>query len=164
MKQRIFQKSLAVILCCLLPTVTLMADAQGAHKVKYSGGSLPNVKSGDDMKLFLDSDKIRLTCKGDQTVILTSSVTEVNYGQEVHRRIGTAVGLAVVSFGIGALVAFSKSKKHYIGIVWDDGNGKKGGIALQAEKDEYRGLLAGLEGVTGKKAVDTDEDAKNKNK
>jgi hypothetical protein len=32
--------------------------------------------------------------------------------------------LAVVSFGIGALVALSKSKKHFIGLTWDDG-GKK---------------------------------------
>jgi hypothetical protein len=159
-----FKQLLAVALCGLLPTVTLMAGDSGGHKVIYSGGSLQSVNSGDDMKLFIDSDKIRLSRKGDQTVILASSVTEVNYGQEVHRRIGTAAGLAIVSFGIGALVAFSKSKKHYIGIVWDDGNGKKGGIALQADKDEFRGLLLGLEGVTGKKAVDTDEDAKNKNK
>jgi PEGA domain len=85
-----------------------------------------------------------------------SAITELSYGQEVHRRIGTAAGLAIVSFGIGALVAFSKSKKHYIGIVWDAGDGKKGGVAFQADKNEYRGLIAALEGVSGKKAVDTD--------
>jgi len=33
---------------------------------------------------------------------------------------------------------------------------KKGGMAYQADKSDYRGLLAGLEGITGKKAVDTD--------
>ena len=49
----------------------------------------------------------------------------------------------------------SKSKKHFIGLTWDDG-GKKGGLALQADKNDYRGLLAGLEGITGKKAVDSD--------
>jgi hypothetical protein len=27
---------------------------------------------------------------------------------------------------------------------------------MQYDKNEYRGILAGLEGVTGKKAVDTD--------
>jgi len=64
---------------------------------------------------------------------------------------------------VGAIIAFSKSKKHYIGITWDDG-GKKGGVALQADKDEYRGILTALEGVTGRKAVDTDEDAAKKNK
>jgi hypothetical protein len=63
--------------------------------------------------------------------------------------------VALVSFGIGALLALSKSKKHFVGITWDDG-GKKGGLAFQADKSDYRGLLAGLEGITGKKAVDSD--------
>jgi hypothetical protein len=82
-------------------------------------------------------------------------VTEISYGQDVHRRVGAAIGVALVSFGIGALLALSKSKKHFVGITWDDG-GKKGGLAFQADKSDYRGLLAGLEGITGKKAVDSD--------
>jgi hypothetical protein len=61
----------------------------------------------------------------------------------------------VISFGIGALMALTKSKKHFVGLTWDD-NGKKGGCAFQADKNDYRGLLAGLEGITGKKAVDSD--------
>ena len=88
-------------------------------------------------------------------MIPVNAVTEVSYGQDVHRRVGAAIGLAVVSLGIGALMALSQSKKHYIGLTWDDA-GKKGGLALQADKNDYRGLLAGLEGITGKKAVDSD--------
>jgi hypothetical protein len=79
----------------------------------------------------------------------------VSYGQDVHRGVGAAIGLAVVSLGVGALMALSKSKKHYIGLTWDDA-GKKGGAAFQADKSDYRGILTGLEGVTGKKAVDSD--------
>jgi hypothetical protein len=82
-------------------------------------------------------------------------VTEISYGQDVHRRVGAAIGVAVFSLGVGALLALTKSKKHYIGITWDAG-GQKGGIAFQADKSDYRGLLTGLEGVTGKKAVDSD--------
>lgn len=52
-------------------------------------------------------------------------------------------------------MALSKSKKHFVGLTWDDA-GNKGGIAFQADKNDYRGLLAGLEGITGKKAVDSD--------
>jgi len=40
-------------------------------------------------------------------------------------------------------------------LTWDD-KGQKGGFAFQADKNDYRGLLAGLEGITGKKAVDSD--------
>jgi hypothetical protein len=52
-------------------------------------------------------------------------------------------------------MALSKSKKHFVGLTWDDAC-KKGGIAFQADKNDYRGLPAGLEGITGKKAVDSD--------
>ena len=69
--------------------------------------------------------------------------------------VGAAIGVALFSFGIGALLALSKSKKHFVGLTWDEG-GKKGGLAFQADKNDYRGLLAGLEGITGKKAVDSD--------
>jgi len=82
-------------------------------------------------------------------------VTEISYGQDIHRRVGAAIGVAVVSFGIGALLALSKSKKHFVGVTWDN-SGQKGGIAFQADKSDYRGLLTGLEGITGKKAVDSD--------
>jgi hypothetical protein len=51
---------------------------------------------------------------------------------------------------------FSKSKKHYIGLVWDDGTGNKGGMVFQADKNEYRGIISALEGLTGKTAVNTD--------
>ena len=49
----------------------------------------------------------------------------------------------------------TKSKKHFIGITYADGD-KKGGFAMQCEKNDYRGVLNGLEGITGKKAVDSD--------
>ena len=87
--------------------------------------------------------------------IATSAVTEISYGQDVHRRVGAAIGLAVVSLGIGALMALTKSKKHYVGLTWPDGD-KKSGLAVQCDKNEYRGILAALEGVTGKKAVNSD--------
>jgi hypothetical protein len=126
------------------------------YNIKYDGGSLPDLKAGMDMKLFMDSDKIRiLRDKQEVIVIPATSVTELSYGQDVHRRIGAAIGLAVISLGVGALMALTKSKKHFVGITWVDGD-KKGGIAFQADKSDYRGLLAGLEGITGKKAVDSD--------
>jgi hypothetical protein len=33
---------------------------------------------------------------------------------------------------------------------------QKGGLSLQCDKNDYRGILAGLEGVSGKKAVDSE--------
>ncbi len=108
------------------------------------------------MKLFIEANQIRLVKDKTEVVMIpASSVTEISYGQDVHRRVGAAIGLAVVSLGIGALMALTKSKKHYVGLTWADGD-KKGGFAMQCDKNDYRGVLAGLEGVTGKKAVDSD--------
>lgn len=155
-----FRATLSVGLCAVLLSVSVSAETDIGYKVKYSGGSLPNVKAGQDLKMYVDGQNVRLRSgKNGFTYIPTASITEVSYGQEVHRRIGTAAGLAVVSFGIGALVAFSKSKKHYVGLTWDN-SGNKGGLVIQADKDEYRGLIAALEGVSGKKAVDTDPPGK----
>ena len=33
---------------------------------------------------------------------------------------------------------------------------KKGGVVMQCDKNDYCGILAGLEGVSGKKAVDSE--------
>ena len=91
----------------------------------------------------------------DLITIPPTAVTEISYGQDVHRRVGAAIGLATVSFGVGALMALTKSKKHFIGITWDDGH-TKGGAAFQADKRDYRGVLAGLEGITGRQAVNSE--------
>ena len=147
---------IAVSLCLAVPINSLAAELRGGYLVTYSGGSLPDLHGGDSLKLHIASDGVTLSRKGHRVVLIRArAITEVSYGQEVHRRVGTAAALAVISLGVGAIVAFSKSKKHYIGIIWSDGE-NKGGIALQADKNEYRGLLAGLEGVSGLTAVDTD--------
>ena len=126
------------------------------YSVKYDGGSLSDLKTGSDLKLYIDEKQVRLVKdKTDVLVIPATAITELSYGQDVHRRVGAAIGLAVVSFGIGGLMALTKSKKHYVGVTWDDG-GRKGGFAVQADKSDYRGLLTGLEGVSGKKAVNSD--------
>ncbi len=145
---------IAITLCIFVPMAAFAAD--NGYKLAYDGGSIPDVKTGASLKLHIDSNQIRFVKdKTDVITIPASSVTEISYGQDVHRRVGAAIGLAVVSFGIGALMALTKSKKHFIGLTWDDG-GKKGGAAFQADKNDYRGVLAGLEGITGKKAINSD--------
>jgi hypothetical protein len=147
-------RSLALVLSLLFP-VTLFAHDSG-YTVTYDGGSLQGVKTGAKVKMHIEGDKIRFVDEGkDIAVLPAASVTEISYGQDVHRRVGAAIGVAVVSLGIGALLALSKSKKHYVGLTWANGD-QKGGFAMQCDKNDYRGILAGLEGVTGKKAIDSD--------
>jgi CxxC motif-containing protein (DUF1111 family) len=148
------KRILAVLLCLLVPSVSFASD--NGFKVIYDGGSIPDIKAGRDLHLVIQPTQVLLV-DGKNTIstIPAASITEISYGQDVHRRIGTAIGLAVISLGIGALMAFSKSKKHFVGITWADGD-KKGGFAMQCDKNDYRGVLAALEGISGKKAVDSD--------
>ena len=147
------RKILAIVVCLAIPLSLLAGD--NSYKVKYDGGTLPDTKSGTDVRLFIDGDKVRFAKDSkDLAVVPASSITEISYGQDVHRRVGSAVAVGALTLGVGALMALTKSKKHFIGLTWADGD-KKGGLAMQCDKNEYRGILAGLEGVTGKKAVDS---------
>jgi hypothetical protein len=145
---------LVAVLCVAIPITSVSND--GSYKVSYDGGYISEAKAGTSAKLFIEANQIRLA-KGETELanVPASAITEISYGEDVHRRVGAAIGLAVVSFGVGALMALSKSKKHYVGITWVDGD-KKGGFVMQCDKSDYRGVLLGLEGVTGKKAVDSD--------
>ena len=150
---------IAFILCLVVPMTTFASSADSGYKVSYDGGSVSGLKTGTDLHLFIDKNTIRLiegSGKKETPIasVPTNSVTEISYGQDVHRRVGAAIGLAMVSFGLGAIMLFAKSKKHFVGLTWANGD-EKGGLVMQCDKNEYRGILAGLEGVTGKKAVDS---------
>jgi HAD superfamily hydrolase (TIGR01509 family) len=98
---------------------------------------------------------IRIAQPWERVPVLEQSDFPISYGLDVHRRVGAAIGLAVISLDLGALMLLSKSKKHYIGLTWANGD-LKGGFAMQCDKNDYRGVLTALEGISGKKAVNSD--------
>jgi hypothetical protein len=148
------RSALSLFLCLAVP-VLVFAASPANYKVKYRGGSFPNLKSGAILQLVIDSGTVSFLDEKHKELasIPAATITEVSYGRDVHRRVGTAIGLALITpFGIGALAAFSKSKKHYVGLIWNEGT-KKGGMAMQCDKRDYRGVLAALEAVSGRKSV-----------
>ena len=89
-------KFVVVVLCIAMPIALFAAD--NGYKVTYDGGSIPDTKAGTGMKLVIESNQIRLVKdKGDVITIPASAITEISYGQDVHRRIGAAIGLAIIS-------------------------------------------------------------------
>ena len=142
---------LAAVLCFLMPPSVFAVDT--SYKVTYDGGS-PDLKTGTGLHLDMDQDKVRFVDSGKEiATVPASAITEISYGQDVHRRVGAAIGVAMVSFGIGALMALTKSKQHFVGLTWADGDKKRPRDAVR--QNEYRGIPAGLEGISGKKAVDS---------
>jgi hypothetical protein len=147
---------LALLVCFSVPASSFAADATNGYKVTYDGGSLTDTKVGTGMMLVINGDHVKfLKDHAEIANIPASAITDISYGQDVHRRVGAAIGLAVVSLGIGGLMALTKSKKHFVGLTWADGD-KKGGLAIQCDKNDYRGVLEALEGVSGKKATNSD--------
>ena len=154
MKTKPIHALIAISLCIALPLCVFAGDA--GYKVRYDGGSIGNIKTGATLKLVMSGSQIQFMENNSPVVTIPAAdVTEISYGQDVHRRVGAAIGIATVTLGLGALMALTKSKKHYVGLTWASGD-KKGGLAMQCDKNDYRGVLAGLEGLTGKKAVDSD--------
>lgn len=153
-------RRIGLLLSLTLLQSSLMAADSPGYRVKYSGGSLNDFKTNDYLRLVIEQPNLKVGKGKTSIAIPIAAVTELSYGEEVRHRVLEAAALGVFTLGIGALVGFSKQKKHYIGVIWDQPeNGNKGGIVLQAGKDNYRGILAALEGLTGKKAIDADAEA-----
>lgn len=146
------KRFLAALLCLFVPMFAWASSTgDNGYKVMYDGGSVQNLKTGSTAKLIIDPTQVRLHIgKDDVVTIPAAAITEISYGQDVHRRVGAAIGLAVVSFGVGALMALTKSKKHYVGVTWANGD-QKGGFAMQCDKNDYRGVLAALEGLAARR-------------
>jgi hypothetical protein len=115
----LMKQFLALFSCLMIPG---LAFADSGYKVMYDGGSIQGVKAGKKVKLYIDPDQVRIVDgKTEIAKIPASSITEISYGQDVHRRIGAAIGIGVVTLGVGALMALTKSKKHFVGLTWATG-------------------------------------------
>jgi hypothetical protein len=88
--------------------------------MKYEGGSLP-LDQHDKLTTYVGMNQVVFVQGRLQPfVVLVKSIDEISYGNDVHRRVGLAAGVAVLTLGVGALLLFVKTKKHYVGIVWTD--------------------------------------------
>ena len=86
------KRLIAVLLCLLIPGLAFAGE--NSYKVTYDGGSLADVKAGTGVKLSIDGDKIRfVNDKKELVTIPASAITEISYGQDVHRRVGSAVAV-----------------------------------------------------------------------
>jgi hypothetical protein len=83
------RRYIATLACVVIISVAARAEKEApSYKVIYDGGSLPEQKAGTGMKLFIDPKVIRLARdKSEVIAIPVASITEISYGQDVHRRV-----------------------------------------------------------------------------
>lgn len=141
----------AVFLLLLLQTVAL--PQAGGFRVRYLAGSVETKTDRDDWRnrLVILTDEIRVELRDGQRVsVEPKSVTSISYGREATRHVGRWVALGILVHPVAALAMFNENVKHYVSIEYEIADGKKGGLLIQAHKDNYRNVLALLRGATGK--------------
>lgn len=107
--------------------------------------SIGGATEGQKGRLLVSADRIRFATKDGKAVyfsIPSDSVTNVFYSRVSGRRIKTAVF-------VSPLLLFSKGKKHYMTISFDDGGDLVGAVEFRLDKSNYRGILHAVESVSG---------------
>src|SRR5580692_2428881 len=154
------RRLLSLLLCS---AVAAWAQGNSFEKIRYNGGSVDSKVDPKDWhnQLTVTPDMITLALKdGKKLEIPPKTVTSLSYGQEAHRRVGTMIALAILISPIALFGLLHKTRLHFIGIEYTTEDGKKGGVLIQAHKDNYRGVLEALRGATGAPVAVAPEDRK----
>jgi len=142
------------ILACAL-ALALVASAAGNswNKLRYSGGTVAVKVNPYDWNttLTVSSTGIVLVFGGRVTErIKPDQVTALSYGQEAHRRVADIVALSFIVTPLALFGILHQSTVHFIAIEYHKDDGKPASILLEADKGNYRAILAALKTVTGK--------------
>jgi len=123
------------------------------YPASYEGGTLPFDHS--KVKATLGPDEVILVQHGHRISVPASSITEIACATGLRRRLGASV-LDVVPY-----MHLGESESHYVGVTWvNAGTGAKAPkveVLFKLNKTEYGAFLSGLERLTGKKAIDTNQ-------
>ncbi len=149
-----------ILVLTLLCPVTLAG--LGSRNVKYVGGTWPQVKAESEGTIDLDDPKV-VKFSFKKTEIKTipfEKIKSLEYGLKAGRRVGAAIGVGVITLGIGAILLLSKKKRHFLSIVYTNEAGTDDGVVFELGKDITRQTLMILETRTGKQIAYESEDAK----
>ena len=148
-----------VILSLAAPVVALDGD-----KAAYVGGTFAPYAGLDDgldgPLSTADPQALSLSPKGRPALVIPyANMLDLEYGQKAGRRVGLAVGLALVN-PIGLATLFSKKRKHYLTIGYTGADGAEQVAVLELGKDLVRTTLAIVETRSGKAVTYQDEEAR----
>jgi len=144
--------ALAVIVCLVASTATLAAVR--GKEAKYVGGTIAALAENTEGKIELaETAAVFIAKTGTKLAIPYDMVRSLEYGQKAGRRLGVAVAVSPVFL-------FSKKRKHYLTIGFEDEAGRKQGAVLELAKGIVRETLATLETKTGKQVEYESDDAR----
>ena len=145
--------------------LSLAGSRRPPHSRRSATTAAPSARrwiAGDwHNQLTVASDRIVLYLKDGQSVHIDPAlVSNLSYGQEAHRRVGTMIALGILLTPIALFGLFHKTRLHYIGMEYRTADGKNAGLLIQAHKDNYRAVLQALRGATHAPISVSEEDRK----
>ena len=135
------KSTLAVILTIAVASSPILGQ-MSFNKVELRNTYL-QVKQGKKGHLVVDGETIRFQKKNGQIYfsLPTDAIKEIFYSRVSGRRIGAAI--LVTPF-----LLFSKGRKHYATLAFNDGKDLVGAVEFKLHKSNYRSCLRSIEQVT----------------
>ena len=132
----------------------MRCTAQPGVKAQFIGGTLSGVSAKSSARVDMTgADALLFRCDKTETSIAYRKINNVEYGQNVSRRVAAAIL-------ISPLLLLSKARKHYVTIGYSDAEGKQQALVFRVEKGDIRSLLASLEARTGRRIEYQDDEAR----
>jgi hypothetical protein len=148
------RKALALAIVLALAFDVATWAGLGSNKTMYIGGTVTSIKEGSEGTSSTRDEKVfEFDYKDGKLTIPYDRVNDLEYGQKAGRRIGLAVA-------ISPLFLFSKKRKHFLTLGYQDENDKQQAAVFELGKGVVRTTLAALEARTGKKVDYQDEEAR----
>ncbi len=131
--------------------------AVDSKKAEYIGGTVAGLPEKTEGRLDT-ANETTLTFTPDKRehavlAIPYARIKEIEYGQKAGRRVGVAIL-------VSPLALFSKKRKHFMTVSYDDANGKEQAAVLELGKDIIRTTLTIVETRSGKDITYQDEEAR----
>jgi len=146
-----------LIAAVLVASFVAPLAAVGSREAEYIGGTIAGMDEGTEGRLITsDPDHLRFEPKkkgAPNVQIPYSAVTSLEYGQKAGRRV--AVGVLITPWAL-----FSKKRKHFLTVSFNDADGKEQAIVLELGKDIIRTSLTVVETRSGKAIEYQDEEAR----
>lgn len=137
----------------LLLAITAVGAGPGV-KTQLIGGTPPGIAAKSNARMdYTGAEELIFHCANSEFRVAYRKVNTLEYGQNVSRRYAAAVL-------ISPILLLSKSRKHFVTLGYEDGDGKQQVLVFRVEKGDIRSVLAGLEARTGRRVEYQDDEAR----
>jgi hypothetical protein len=156
-RRRSARTLVSLVFITLLPIELALAGLD-SHKAQYVGGTVSAIKEETEGQPSTSDEKVfTFTYKGGKLAIPYDQMNSLEYGQKAGRRLGLAIAVT-------PLALFSKKRRHFLTVGYQDENDKQQAAVFEMGKDIVRVTLATLEARSGRKIDYEDEEARKSGK